>query len=222
MRALLPSIIVFSATLLAPSAHGNTVEPGPTGSVPTGQSFFLTFDHNSSSDSRSYIVDRKGFYERDSWSKSSNTGIGPFRESEDSNKGFSSTNLSVNSFNSKGANGSPGWSFSGGAGLSGGASNGAGASLSGGGGFYSMKGLLEGAGFAGGKGSGFILSALSGSGSNGSLGLGSLSAGGSGDPPGVAATPLPASWTMMLIGLAFGLFVWFRKIFRSPKRERVA
>lgn len=205
MRVAFPSIVVFSAIFLAPSAHGNTLELGPAGSVPTDKSFFLTLDPNGSGDSRSYIVDRKGFYERDSWSKSSSTWIGSFREGEGSNKGFSSTNLSVNSFNSKGANGGTDWSFSGGAGFSGGASNGA--------------------GFAGGKGSGLALSEgliLSDSGLNGPFSLGSEGAGGKGvgDPPGVSATPLPASWTLMLAGLAFGLLVWFRKSRSSAKRKR--
>ena len=51
MRAFYPSIAVCSAIFLAaPSAHGNTLQPGPTGSAPTDKSFFLTFGRDGSSD----------------------------------------------------------------------------------------------------------------------------------------------------------------------------
>jgi hypothetical protein len=219
MRAFFPSIIVSTAIFLAPCAYGNTLQPGPTGSTPTEKSFFLTFDRSGSTDSRSYIVDTKGFYERDGWSRSDHGGIGVFSGDEGSpNKGFSS-NLSFNGLNSRGSSG--GGSFPGGAGFSSGGANGSVASLSGGSGIFSMKGLGEAGGFAGGnKGSGFILSDSSGSSGPPNLGEGSK---GPGDPV-VSATPLPASWTLMLIGLAFGLLVWLRKANSSAtnKRERPA
>jgi hypothetical protein len=223
MRAFFPSIVVSSVIFLAPCAYGNTLQPGPVGSAPTDKSFFLTFGRDGSADARSYVVDHKGFYERDSWSKSGNTQIGVFNAGEgNGSKGFSPENISLNAFNSRGASGGIGSSLSGGAGSFGsGANSGVGASLSGGGGFFSLKGLEEGVGFTGAsKGSG-LASLLSNSGSNGSFGLGSESEGpkGLGDPS-VSATPLPASWTMMLIGLAFGLLVWFRKSNFPQHEER--
>jgi hypothetical protein len=91
------------------------------------------------------------------------------------------------------------------------------ASGSGGSGFFSMKGLGDAGGFAGGnKGSGFILSDTGGSSGPSNLGEGSK---GPGDPV-VSATPLPAAWTMMLIGLALGLLVWLRKSNFSAIRKR--
>jgi hypothetical protein len=225
MRALFPSIIVLSATFLAPSAHGMTVEPGPTGPMATEKSFLLTLDHNGSGDSRSYIVDRRGFYERDSWSKSINTGIGSFREGEDSSHGFSSTSLSLNSSSSKAANGGgPGWSFSGGAGPSSGANNGTGTSLSGGLGLSILKSLGESSGFgASNKGSSFSSSPLTAL----SLGVQGEGAPWNSDKPNpsatsVSATPLPASWTLMFVGLAcLGLLALFRKL-RKPSAIRSA
>jgi hypothetical protein len=217
MRAFFPSIVVSSVIFLAPCAHGNTLLSGPPGSAPTEKSFFLTFGPG---DARSYVVDPKGFYERDGWSRSDSSGIGAFNDDEGSrNKGFSS-NLSFNGFNSKGSSGGIGGSFSGGAGFSGGASNGGGPSISGGSGFLSMKGLGEGGGLAGGnKVSGFTISNPGGSTGSFNLGEGSK---GLGDPS-VNATPLPASWTMMLAGLALGLLVWFRKsISAMRKREKPA
>jgi hypothetical protein len=221
MRAVFPPIIISTAIFLAPCAYGNTLQPGPTGSTPTEKSFFLTFDRSGSTDSRSYIVDSKGFYERDGWSRFDDGRIGVFNDDgEGRTKGFSS-NLSFNGFYSKGSSGGAGGSFSGGAGFSSGAANGSSGSLSGGSGFFSTQGLGEAGGFAGGnKGSGFVLSDSGGS--SGSFGLGEGSNGlGS---PSVSATPLPASWTMMLIGLAFGLLVWLRKSnsLAIRKRERRA
>jgi hypothetical protein len=222
MRAFFPSIVVSCVIFLAPCAHGNTLQPGPVGSAPTDKSFFLTFGRDGSADARSYMVDHQGFYERDSWSKSGNTQIGVFNAAEGTgSKGFS-PDISLNAFNSRGASGGTGSSSPGGAGSfgsSGGANGGVGASLSGGR-FFSLKGLEEGVGFVGAnKGSG-LSSLLPNSGSNGSFGLGSEGEGpkGLGDP-GVSATPLPASWTMMLIGLAFGLLAWFRKskLFKTEK-----
>jgi hypothetical protein len=206
MRAFFPSIIVSSVIFLAPCAYGNTLQPGPTGSAPSDKSFFLTFDRSGSADSRSYIVDGKGFYERDDWSRSDSSRIGVFNDDDGSrNKGFSSS-LSLNAFNSKGSSGGIGASFSGGA------SNGGGRSLPGGSGFFSMKGLGE---SGGSKGSGFIFSDSGGSTSSFNVGEGSK---GPGDP-GVSATPLPASWIMMLAGLALGLLVWFRKSTSSAIRK---
>jgi len=126
MRAFFPSIIVSSVIFLPPCVYGNTLLPGPTGSVPTDKPFFLTFDRNGNGDARSYVVDRKGFYERDGWSRSDSGRIGAFNDDEGSrNKGFSS-NFSFNGFNSRGSSGGTGWSFSGGAGFLGGASGGTG------------------------------------------------------------------------------------------------
>jgi hypothetical protein len=157
-------------------------------------------------------VDTKGFYERDGWTRSDYGRIGVFGGDEGSpNKGFSSY-LSSNGFNSKGSSGLGSGSFSGGAGFSSGAASG-----SGGSGFFSMKGLGDAGGFAGGnKGSGFILSDTGGSSGPSNLGEGSK---GPGDPV-VSATPLPAAWTMMLIGLALGLLVWLRKSNFSAIRKR--
>ena len=210
MRAFFPSIVVSSVIFLAPCAHGSTLLPGPTGFAPTEKSFFLTFGPG---DARSYVVDPKGFYERDGWSRSDGSGIGVFNDDEESRaKGFSS-NLSFNGSNSKGSSGGISGSFSGSAGFSGGASNGGG---SGGSGFFSMKGLGEGGRFAGdNKGSGFIISDSGGSSGSFNLGEGNK---GLGDPS-VSATPLPASWTMMLAVLAFGLLVRFRKSTSSAKRK---
>ena len=207
MRAFFPSIIVSSAIFLAPCAYGNTLLPGPTGSPPTDKSFFLPLD------ARSYVVDSKSFYERDGWSKSNSSGIGVFNDDEGSRNKGSSSNLSFNGFNSKGSSGSIGGSFSGGAGVSGGSSNGGGLSIPGGSGFFSMKGLGEGGGFAGGN-----KSSDTGSGGLGSDGAGSK---GLGDPSGVTATPLPASWTMMLIGLAIGLLAWCRNLKRSAANRLI-
>jgi hypothetical protein len=157
MRAFFPSIVVCSAIFLAPCTYGNTLQPGPVGSAPTDKSFFLTFGRDGSADARSYMVDHKGFYERDSWSKSGNTQIGVFNAGEGTgSKGISPENVSLNAFNSRGASGGTGSSSPGGAGSFGssGGANGVGASLSGGG-FFSLKGLEERVGFVGAnKGSG--------------------------------------------------------------------
>ena len=215
MRALFPSVVVSCAIFLAPCAHGNTLQPGPAGSAPTDKSFFLTFSRDGSADARSYIVDRKGFYERDGWSRSDSSRIGAFNDDEGSrNKGFSSS-LSFNGFNSKGSSAGIGGSFPGGPGFSGGAGNGGGGSLSGGGGFFNMKDLGEFGGLSGSNRGSDL------GGPSGSFGFGSEGGSGKGlwDPSGVSATPLPASWTMMLIGLAFGLLVWFGKS-NFPQHEK--
>ena len=210
-------IIVSTVIFLAPCVYANTLPPGPTGSAPTDKPLFLTFERSGPGDARSYVVDRKGFYERDGWSRSDRGRIGAFNDDEGSrNKGFSS-NFSVNGFNSRSSSGGTGWSLSGGAGFSGGIGKGADGSLPGGSGFFAMKGLGDGAGFGGGKSLG---STLSDSGSGGSVSLGPEGGGkGLADPTSVSATPLPASWSMMLIGLAFGLLVWLRKSKFSPTRK---
>jgi hypothetical protein len=205
MRPFFPSVIVCSVIFLAPSAHGGTLLPGPIGSGPSDKSFFLTFDSDGHGNARSYVVDSKGLYERDSWSRSNNSGIGVFNDHEGSSNKGSSANLSFNSSNSKGSSGGVGTSFSGAGGFSGGASSGSGASLAGSGGFFSMKGFEEGLGSAGGKKGLESLSSILGSDGPGTKGLGNSAS--------VSATPLPASWTMMLIGLgAFGLLGCFRKL----------
>ena len=146
MRAFFPWIVVSSVILLAPWAHGNTLLPGPTGSTPTDKSFFLTFERSGAADlAFRNIVDRKGFYERDGWSRSDSSRIGAFNDDEGSRDNGFSSNLSFIGFNSKGSSAGIGGSFPGGPGFSGGAGNGGGGSLSGGGGFFNMKGLGEGA-----------------------------------------------------------------------------
>jgi len=214
-RTFFPSVIACSVIFLTPCAHGNTLLPRPIGSAPADKSFFLTFDSDGHGNVRSYVVDSKGLYERDSWSRSDSSWIGVFNDDEGSrNKGFSDSLLS-NGSNSKGSSGGAGVSFSGPEGFSGGASNGTGAGLTGGGGFFSMKGLGEGLGSAGGnkgfnkglESSSTIL--LNTGGSFGFVGQGEDLA----NSASVSATPLPASWTMMLIGLgAFGLLGCFRKL----------
>jgi len=212
MRMHFSPIIVSSAILLPTIAYGNTLRPGPIGSPPVEKLFYLTFDRNGSGDTRSYIVDRKGFYERGDWSRSDNSRIGAFNDDDGSRNNGSSSKLAFNGVNSKGPSSGVGGSFSGGAGFGGG-------SHSGGSGFFNMKGVGEAGGFAGGnKGPGFILSE---SGGPNSFGLGEGSKG-LGDPRDVSATPLPASWTMMLIGLTFGLLVWLRKSTSATKKERPA
>src|SRR5579872_1014177 len=196
MRPLFSSVIVCSVIFLAPCAEGHTLLPGPIGSAPSDKSFFLTFDSDGRGNARSYVVDSKGLYERDSWSKSNNSWIGTFKDDEGSRNERFSAKLSFNGSNSKGSSGTVGVSFSGAEGISGGASNGT--SPTGGGGFFSMKGLEEGLGSAGGKKGFESLSSILGPGGQDPKGLGHSA--------GVSTTPLPASWTMMLIGLgAFGL-----------------
>ncbi len=206
MHPFFPSVIVCSVIFLAPCAHGDTLLPGPIGSSPGDKSFFLTFDSDGRGNARSYVVDSKGLYERDSWGRSNNSGIGVFNDDEGSRNKGSSANMSFNNSSSKGSSGAGGgMSFLGGGGSSGGASNGSGANLMGGGGFFSMKGLEEGLGSAGGKKGFESLSSILGSDGPGTKGLGNSA--------GVSATPLPASWTLMLIGLgAFGLLGCFRKL----------
>jgi len=222
MRAFFSSIAISSVIFLAPLAQANTLPPGPTGSAPTDKSFFLIFDRNGSADSRSYIVDRKGFYERDGWWTSGSGRIGVFNDDQGSRrKGFSS-NISFNGFNSRGSSGGGGvgGSFSGGAGFSSGGANGAGGSLSGGSGFFNMKGLQQGLGSAGGNRGSSLSNMLANAGSNGSFGFGAEGQGtAGGDPPGVSATPVPASCTMMHIGLAFGLLAWIRN--RNPSKGTI-
>ena len=221
MRVLLAPAFV-SSILLAPAAYGNTLQPGPHGSAPSDKSFILTF--NSSADARSsYVVDAKGFYEQGSWLRSSNGQTGAFGANEGtSDKGFSLTNGPADVFNSKSGNGGAGGILAGGAGFPG----------SSGGGIGSTGMSLGGPGSLGPRGLGqaFDLHA----GSNGLAGIlldsrpidsGPGSHGeGLRDPGGsVSATPLPASWTMMFIGLlAFGCLACLRKL-KSPRiRPRTA
>ena len=221
MRAFFSTIAISSVMFLAPFAQANTLLPGPTGSAPTDKSFFLIFDRSGSADSRSYIVDRKGFYERDGWSMSGSGRIGLFNDDQGSRrKGFSS-NIAFNGFNSRGSSGGVGGGLSGGAGFSSGGANGGGGSVSGGSGFFNIKGLQQGLGAAGGNGGSSLSNMMANAGSNGSFGFGSEGQGTrGGDPPGDSATPLPASWTMMLIGLAFGLLAWIRN--RNPSKGTIA
>src|SRR5579872_7125389 len=105
MRPFFPSVIVCSVIFLAPCAHGDTLLPGPIGSAPSDKAFFLTFDSDGHGNARSYVVDSKGLYERDSWSKSNNSWIGNFKDDEGSRNKGSSANLSFNSASSKGSSG---------------------------------------------------------------------------------------------------------------------
>ena len=105
MRAFFPSIVVCSAIFLAPCAHGNTLLSGPPGSAPTEKSFFLTFGPG---DARSYVVDPKGFYERDGWSRSDSSGIGAFKDDEGSRNCPSSDDLRLVRRFAKGGSGSSG------------------------------------------------------------------------------------------------------------------
>jgi hypothetical protein len=195
MRAFIPLIVACSAIFLATSAQGNPVLPGPIGSVPSENAVQLAFDSGGQGSPRFYVVDSKGFYEGIGGSRAYDGLIGLFNEDEASDsKGFSA-NQSHYASNSKG---SGGVNVSRGSGFPGGAS-GTG-SLTGGGGF--LRSLEE---LGSGTGKGLGLSAIL-TNSGDSFGFGSEGQGSRGDAPIVSATPLPASWTMMLIGLAaFGL-----------------
>jgi hypothetical protein len=220
MRALLAPAVV-SSILLAPLAYGNTLQPGPPGSAPSDKSFTLTF---SSADVRSsYVVDAKGFYEQGSWLKSSNMQVGAFGANDGTgDKGFSPTNGSADTFNSKSGNGGAGGSFAAVAGFlssSGGGIGSAGMS-SGGVGSFGFKGPGQAFDFqAGTKGlAGILVDSRPLDFDPGAHGAGLR------DPSGsVSATPLPASWTMMLIGLlAFGCLACFRKLKTSTTRRHTA
>src|SRR5579872_7295502 len=124
MRPFFPSVIVCSVIFLAPCAHGDTLLPGPIGSAPSDKSFFLTFDSDGHGNARSYVVDSKGHYERDSGSRSNNSWIGVFNDDKGSANKGSSAELSFNGSGSKGSSGGAGVSFSGAERFSGGAGNG--------------------------------------------------------------------------------------------------
>ena len=193
MRASYPSIFLFgSVTFLAPCAHGNTLVPGPLGSASAGESFLLTLDGGGHGGARSYLVDRKGFYEEDVWTRSDGGRRGGSNDAEGRRETGSSSILSLSS--SKRLTGFG--AISGLEGFSRSASDGP--SLTGGGGIFSMKGLEEGAGLAsGGLG---IPSRPGITADTFAFGSGRSNAG-FGNPASVSTTPLPASWTMMLIGL---------------------
>ena len=193
MRASYPSILLGSAIFLAPCAHGNTLVPGAFGSAPAGKSFLLTVEGGGSGGARSYLVDRKGFYEEDVWTRSDDGGRGGSSDAEGSREAGSSSILSFS--NSKRLTGFG--VISGSKGFSSGASDGP--SLMGGGGIFSMKGLEAVAGFSSG-GPGRIASRPGMTGDTFVMGSRGADAR-FGNPANVSTTPLPASWTMMLIGL---------------------
>lgn len=202
MRALFSQTIVLCA-FLASSAYGNTLPPGPPGSTANDKSFLLTLGPDGSADTRTFMVDSSGFYERDFWSKSGSAEVGVFNANEGvGNKGFSPAGPSLHAFASRPANYSSGASLSGGADSFGANDHGGGSS------FDANK-------------NGLVLSGIpSTSGSSKGLDLGfggdDPRGPGSSDKTVVSATPLPASWTMMLIGFAaFGLLACFRKLKRS-------
>lgn len=203
LRALFSPLLVCSV-LLAPSAFGSSLQPGPYGSAPTDKSFILTFDASANMRS-SYVVDTKGFY----WPTSLQ--IGGFTASDPGDKGFSPAGVSANIFNSDGVNGGTGGNSAGVVGFfrSGGGQIGTG-SVGGFNGLGESSGL--GAGDRGPGLSGLLLnSELTGPGPD------------RGVSTSVSATPLPASWTMMLIGLlAFGLLAWFRRPATSENRPQTA
>ena len=202
MRAFFPSVCVLvSSFLLMPLAYGHSLQPGPAGSPPSDNSVILTF---ASSEARtSYLVDRKGYYEFDA--VQANTQIGPsLADDGPGAKGPSSpASLSLDALHSKSSgNGGTGL-FSGGSGSSflssGGGNSGSGGPSMGPGMFESQgRGLGSGLG-DGNKGLG-MFAILSNSDASGLGSQGLRDAG-----PSVNATPLPGSWTMMLIGLcSFG------------------
>ena len=214
MRALFRVLVSF--VFLAPFAYGNSLQPGPPGSTPSDNSVILTFA--SSADMRSsYLVDRRGFYELNAVQVTNNIGVG-LRMVDDGagTKGSSPASVGLDTLNSKSANAGPGsysanaGSFflgsrtggnSGFSGLSVGsrmfAANGTGSELSAG-----SKGLN-------------LFAALSNSETTG-LGSERLR---DGPGPSVNATPLPGSWTMMLVGLlALGVRACFRKLRTSATR----
>jgi|SRR5579872_3010750 len=197
MRAFFPSVVLCSVISIASSAHGNTLLKAPIGSAPNDNSFRLIVDNNGHS--LSFVVDSKGLYDHDAWSRSENSPIGGSNDDKGIGKGATS-NLSPAGFGSRGFLASGGGLFAGGSG-------GAGA---GGGGLSSLKGL-EGFSLAG---SNKDLISLAGflSHTDGAFGLGSE--GGLKDSPSVATTPLPPSWTMLFLGLAgLGYFAqrWQKK-----------
>lgn len=166
-----PSVLV-SSILLAPLAYGSPLQPGPYGSVPTDKSFRLTFDASPGTHS-TYVVDSKSNF----WPTTSNEPIGFFTANEGTSDKESSRlhSFAANAFNSRGVSGSIGMTLWGGPELSG------------------FKGL------------GVVPDLITGNKNifwetNG-LALGSEGRRDGGGATPVSATPLPGSWTMMLIGL---------------------
>jgi hypothetical protein len=234
VRALFPPVLVSSIFLaafvlaafvlapfvLAPLACGHPLQPAPAGSTPSDKSIVLTFA--SSADRRSsYVVDYKGFYEPNFAPSASNSGIGTVGSDDGAGtRGSSPASVLAEASNSKGMKvGSAGLSaLAGPSGSSGGGIAGAGSSSgsSQGSGFFGSRNVGQGANLgAGGKGLG-LFAVLPDSETNGL----SPEPEDFKDPgPSVSATPLPASWTMMLIGLlAFGLL----SISTAPMRRQIA
>lgn len=204
MRALFSPVFIFSI-LLSSVAYGSSLQPGPYGSAPTGKSFIVTFD--ASADTRSaYVVDSKGFFWPSSNSAQSATQIGGFAASADtSNKGFSPTGALADVSNSRSISDGTGGGFSGVAGFF---SSSGGGSTS----LWASKALHDGSDF------GAVNNNFSDPGST-ELALEGIR----GSGPSVSTTPLPASWTMMLIGLlSFGLLARFRRPKMSENRPREA
>ncbi len=211
--------ILLSSILLAPFAYGNSLHPGPVGSTPNDKSFILTFDSSAATRS-SYVVDGKGFYENGFGGATSGTQVGAAAANNDTaDRGFWVAGVAADAFSSKGSTGGAAGSFSAAAGFpgSGGGIDSIGSVL-GSAQSAGFKGLEAGAGVgAGHKGldlSHILLSTGPGlaPGSDGLRNVGGAS---------VSATPLPTSWTMMVIGLvAFGLLAWFRRPRTSEGRPR--
>ena len=217
MRVLSFPVLV-SSILLAPFAYGSSLQPGPYGSAPSDKSFILTFDSSAATRS-SYVVDGEGFYERSFGSTTSGTQVGGVAANSDGgDRAVAPASVLANAFDSRGTTG------------------GTAGSLAGVAGFLSARGgEMSGIGWGGAESSGFK-GLGGGSGvdpANKGLSLSRiLLSSGPGEVPGsegfrdaggapVNATPLPTSWTMMLIGLAaFGLLAWFRKPRTSQDRPR--
>jgi hypothetical protein len=213
VRALFSSVLA-SSILLAPVAYGNSLQPRPFGSIPSDHAFILTFA--SSADTRSsYLVDHKGFSINNFEVAPSSAQTGGFIPNEGTSN-FSSPGLSGDVFKPEGVNGGSG-TFLGGAGSSLGSSGGMSSSLSLSSGLLWSDGLGKRSDLDGG-GRGVGLLAVLSTTEHGDFAPGSegLRAG----SPSVSATPLPGSWTMMLIGLlAFGGLACFQKLKASSTRR---
>jgi len=208
VRALFSSVLA-SSIVLAPVAYGNSLQPRPLGSSPSDHAFILTFA--SSADTRSsYVVDHKGFSISSFEVAPSSTQTGGFIPNEGTSN-FSSSGLSGDAFKPSVSGGTG--TVVGGAGSSFGSSGGMSSSLS------LSSGLLWSNGL-GNRGDGRVVGILAVLSNTDPGGFAPGSEGLKAGSPSVSATPLPGSWTMMLIGLfAFGGLAWFRKLKASSTRR---
>lgn len=206
MRALIAPTLL-SSILLTPFAYGNSLQHAPFGSVPSEHSVTLSF-LSSAKTLSSYLVDSKGFYDHAVVPVTGNTPASILAADDSAGvKGSSPMSVDLDAFILKTLTGGTG-TFSENAGSSHFGSSGGGNSGAGGLGLFGFNGPGQGSGF-GGKGLGllpiFANSEFAGLGL-GSEGLRDAS-------PSVSTTPLPGSWTMMLLGLvAFGALAGFRKL----------